>query len=55
MELTIWRKAIANIGFIPIDHIWYVAERVSERKHNNLKGGNRFFIGVVITICSLME
>ena len=27
----------------PIDHIWYVAERFSEREHNNLNGGMLLF------------
>ena len=28
----------------PIDHIWYVAEKVGEREHNNLNGGNLLFL-----------
>lgn len=36
-------KSNRKYQLYPIDHIWYVAERVSERKHNNLKGGNLLF------------
>lgn len=37
-------KSNRKYRLYPIDHIWYVAERVSEREHNNLNGGNLLFL-----------
>lgn len=33
-----------NLRFCVIDYIWYVAERFSEREHNNLNGGMLLFM-----------
>lgn len=40
-----------------IDYIWYVAERFSEREHNNLNGGMLFFfcwLSVIALPCALL-
>ena len=33
-----------NLRFCVIDYIWYMAERFSEREHNNLNGGMLLFM-----------
>lgn len=40
-----------------IDYIWYVAERFSEREHNNLNGGMLLFfcwLSVIVLPCALL-
>lgn len=40
-----------------IDYIWYVAERFSEREHNNLNGGMLLFLcwlAVIVLPCALL-